>query len=260
MRRVFVVPKNDAESTRIIEILKERKEIFLVTSQSWGASWENLEEEIKVEIEEILKKFQFLAQRTDIYGIELKGKALNFLCKNIDHHHYHDDDRRNEKSSLEQVAELISYQMTNYDKMISANDTGYISAMKSLNIDITDSERGALIIKVRALDRKAQGIKEVQEQQSIKAIENLEKIKDTIIIKSEHSKCSCYTDRLFGEYKRLLIISEDGEQNFYGDKKTIEKLFKKIGGWKGGEINNNNGYWGGYANQEDVEKIVKEFL
>lgn len=257
MKRVFIVPKNDAEAVRIIEILQERKEKVLITSQSWGASWDGLEEEIKKEVSEIWKKYQLSLEKVDIYGVELQGKALNVLCKNLDHHFYADDDRSNSKSSLEQVSEVINYQMNNFDKMISANDTGYIPAMKSIDIDITNAEREALIIKVRALDRSCQGIIEEQEKQAIESIENnLEKIDGTIIIKSPHSKCACYTDRLFGKYKRLLIISEDGESNFYGDKKTIEALFNKFEGWKGGEIEKDDGYWGGYGDQSEIESIV----
>ena len=248
MNRVFVAPKNDAEAVRIIEILQEREEDVLVTSQSWGASWEGLEEDIKEE----LVGFDGV-----IYGIELKG-SNPYNAVNLDHHFYEGDDRSNEKSSLEQVADIINYKLTDYDKMISCNDTGYIPAMQSLDIDITNEEREALIIKVRALDRKCQGITEEQEQQAIEAIENnLEKINNTIIVKSPHSKCACYTDRLFGKYDRLLIISEDGESNFYGDKLTIETLFDKFQGWKGGNIEGDSGYWGGYGDQIEIENIVK---
>jgi hypothetical protein len=259
MKRIFVVPKNDAEAVRIIEILQEKNEKLLITSQSWGASWEGLEEEIKKELHEYDKKYQLsIDSKIAIYGVELKGNN-EYNAIDIDHHCYDNEDRSNKKSSLEQVAEIINYQLSNYDKMISANDTGYIPAMQNLDIDIAAEERESLIIKVRALDRKCQGITEEQEEQAIESIENnLEKIDETIIVKSPHSKCACYTDRLFGKYKRLLVISEDGESNFYGDKYTIEELFNKFEGWKGGNIEGNNGYWGGYGDQNEIEKIVRE--
>ena len=71
-----------------------------------------------------------------------------------------------------------------------------------------------------------------------------------------HSKCACYTDRLFGKYERLLVLSDDGEVNFYGDKKTIEELFATFKGWKGGDIENNSGYWGGYGDHAKIKKLV----
>ena len=123
----FVVPKNDAEAVRIGEILtyKTNKEVkVLVTAQTWGASWENLEKSIKEELETLQHSHQ-------IYGVELKGTPL-FSGANIDHHYYDGDDRSNEKTSLEQVAELIGYKLSLEDMFISANDKAYIPGMYAL--------------------------------------------------------------------------------------------------------------------------------
>lgn len=251
-KRIFVVPNNDAEANRIIEILEEREEDVFITNQNWGANWENLETKIK-------EKLKFYCKyNSKIYGVELQG-VNPYNATNIDHHCYKDDDRTNEKSSLEQVSKIVGYHPYILDEMIIANDIGYIPAMEKVNASEETKER--YIHKVRQLDRKAQGVTEKQEEQAIDAIENnLEKIGETIIINSPHSKCACYTDRLFGKYERLLIISEDGEINFYGDKKTISKLFNKFEGWKGGNIEEDNGYWGGYADKEDVLKVVKKYI
>lgn len=256
----FLVPNNDAEAHRIIEILKSKPGVKVwVTNQQWGASWDKVESKIMDEI---------YAHDGHIWGVELQGKCPSFpgrkICHNIDHHVYENDDRSNSKSSIQQVAGLIGYNMSNYDLMISINDTHYIDGMKSIKLykpntatPISDEEREALIIQVRALDRKCQGISETQEKQAINSIENnMEVIGDTIIVKSKHSKCACYTDRLFGKYKRLLVLSEDGESNFFGDQKTIETLFSSFQGWKGGDIDNDSGYWGGYDNQSQIKEIV----
>ena len=39
-KRVWVVPNNDLEARTIIEMLEREGEEYLVTGQSWGASWE----------------------------------------------------------------------------------------------------------------------------------------------------------------------------------------------------------------------------
>ena len=73
---VFVVPKNDAEAIRIAEILINQEIKVLVTAQTWGASWENLEKSIKEELETLQHSHQ-------IYGIELKGNPV-FSVANIE--------------------------------------------------------------------------------------------------------------------------------------------------------------------------------
>lgn len=98
MERLWIVPNNDLEAKTIIEMLEREEEKFLVTGQTWGASWDNLEDEIKAEIE--AKK-----ENSEIYGVELQGDSNG--AKNVDHHSYGDDDRSNEKSSIEQVAGIL---------------------------------------------------------------------------------------------------------------------------------------------------------
>jgi len=44
------------------------------------------------------------------------------------------------------------------------------------------------------------------------------------VVKLAHSKGATITDRLFGKYQNLLILSGDGEVKFYGDGKICEDL------------------------------------
>ena len=78
--RLWVTPNNDLEAKTIVEMLQREGEDFLVTSQAWGASWENLEDEIKTKIEEAKRK-----QKT-VYGVELQGDSNGAI--NVDHHIY----------------------------------------------------------------------------------------------------------------------------------------------------------------------------
>ena len=50
--RIWIVPDNDLESKTIIELLQRRGEIYYVTRQQWGASWDMLEPEIFEQLSE----------------------------------------------------------------------------------------------------------------------------------------------------------------------------------------------------------------
>lgn len=230
---------------------------MLVTKQGWGASWNNLESEIKKEIENYKNK------NYKIFGVELQGQAPEGMI-NIDHHYYDGDDRSNEKSSLEQVAELIGHELTLYEQFVAENDKGFIPAMLTLakNKNLSEKETQKMIEKVRLQDRAAQGITPEQEKIAEEAIKKAETFDRLTVVKMSHSKTSTVCDRLFGGYKNLLIISDDGEVNFFGSREVIKKLSDLVeGSWSGGDLSHDNGFWGGYPSQDlDIEKEVKNLL
>lgn len=254
---VIVTPVNDGESVQIEKILKENNIKTLVTKQGWGASWANLEPEIKEKIESYKNK------EYQIFGVELQGGAPEG-AKNIDHHRYDGDDRSSDKSSLEQVADLIGYELTLYDQFVAENDKGFIPAMISLakTKNLSKEQTEKLINKVRLQDRAAQGITPEQEKIAEEAIREAEVSDHLTVVKMSHSKTATVCDRLFGRYKNLLILSEDGEVNFFGEKRVIEKLSSLVeGSWSGGDLDHDNGFWGGYPPQNlDIEKEVKNLL
>jgi len=162
-------------------------------------------------------------------------------------------------SSLEQVAKILNIKLTLFEQFVSVNDTDYIQGMIKLGkkLNIPQNEINKYILEVRALDRQAQGVTEEQEKQAISELENAEIYDDgkTYIIYSPHSKCTCYTDKLFGKYEQLLVFSEDGEVNYFGKKAVIKTLFNLYKGWKGGNIEENHGYWGGHPPKEEWGEI-----
>lgn len=251
--RVYVIPSNDAEAVAIGDMLREQgyqdgKNLF-VTKQAWGASWDNLEQDIK----EAVDKTDF-----PVYGIELQGQTLTDKTHNIDHHAYQNDDRSNPKSSIEQVAKLEGVSLTRKQELIAANDRAFIPGMEKLGA--TREE----IQEIRALDRSAQGITEEQEKQAVKAIKEAEIIEGpdgmkTVIVHMPHSKCATVTDRMYGEYDNLLCVCGDGETDFYGKKEIIDELNEKYpGGWKGGDLEHGNGFWGVCADQNKIEETVRD--
>lgn len=257
---IFVVPDNDLEAKRIIEILKDQegftegKDLF-ITKQGWGASWDGLEPEIK----EALKK----NSGQTIYGVELQGKSPYI---NIDHHAYEGDDRSNSLSSIEQVANIFGRPLSMEDMFIARNDAGHIDAMRSFGEALGLSEEAIEdnIRKVRLMDRQAQGITKEQEEAAEQAVSERRDYKgqkgDLTVVTLPHSKCATVTDRLYGSYENLLIFdSTSSEVNFYGKQSVIGPLFETLGGWKGGGPV--NGFWGkDDAKDADVFNIIGEEL
>jgi hypothetical protein len=237
-------------------MLERNGEEFLVTGQDWGASWDKLEEEIKQAIK------QSKEEEKQVYGVELKGDANGAV--NIDHHRYDDDDRSNPDSSIEQVAKILGVDLSIDEQFIAANDKGFIPAMLELgkNLGISESDLKEIVANIRMRERQVQGITMEQEAQAEEAISKLGEISNKqALIKVEdlpHSKTATITDRLFGKYDNLLITSTNGETNFFGKTEIIKALNDKFPkGWSGGQLDQGSGFWGGYADQEEIKKFVE---
>ena len=256
--RLWVTPNNDLEAKTIVEMLQREREDFLVTSQAWGASWEELEEELKAKIEEAKREQKI------VYGVELQGDSNGAI--NIDHHIYGEDDRSNPKSSIEQVAEILGVELTLDEQFVSANDKGYIPAMEKLGVELglSSEDLQEIIANIRMRDREMQGVTPEQEAQAQEAVEKLGKIaekREYIQLDLPHSKTSTVTDRLYGKYDNLLITSGDGETNFFGKTEIIQMLNEKFpGGWSGGQLDQGHGFWGGYADQNAIKVAVQSVL
>ena len=258
-RKLWVVPSNDLEAKAIIEMLERNGENYLVTGQTWGASWEKLEPEIKLAVEKAKKA------GNKVYGVELQGNVDGVI--NVDHHTYGEDDRSNSKSSIEQVAEILGVELTLDEKFIAANDKGFIPAMEKLGeeLGISKEDLQEIISNIRMRDRLAQGVSMEQEAQAEEAIEALGEIDERqeyiLVDNLPHSKTSTITDRLYGKYENLLVTSTDGETNFYGRTSIIEMLNEKFpGGWSGGQLDEGSGFWGGYADQTAIKQAVQEAI
>ena len=197
----------------------------------------------------------------EVYGIELQGDTK---CKNIDHHKYGDDDRTNPKSSLEQVAEILQVELTLMERFIAANDRGYIPAMEKLGkeLGLTNKELERIISTIRLREREIQGItkeQEAQAEEAIKKLGNLSEKRRYIEVDLPHSKTATITDRLYRLYDELLVVSGDGETNFFGSTEIIRMLEAEFpGGWSGGNLENGQGFWGGYADQDRIRAAVRE--
>jgi len=201
-KAIFLLGGNDLEMLTIRDLLLDKGIIFeprIYKSLPWGIS--------VTYYDYIFNDVQY--SNFIIYGIELSEpagwvKPSNYYS--IDHH----NERSNEKSSLEQIADLLQIELTREQLLIAANDKGFIPAMEA--IGATKEE----IAEIRRLDRLAQGVTEEDEHLAEKSIKKNKKEKNGItIIKSLTPRFSTLTDRLYPNNK--LLIYTDTELNYFGD-------------------------------------------
>lgn len=234
----------------------------------------------------------------EIFGIELKGLPKGM--HNIDHHCYKEvtydtgvplldnngehkkdwkgnllytDDRSNSKSAIEQTVEIAGIELDGKDKIdmmfIAANDKAYIGGMKECGKQLGMSEEDiqAVVAYIRSQERRVRGITLEQEAQAEESIEKLGKTEEKkayIKMTLPHSKTATVTDRLYGQYDNLLIITKtEGEFNFYGQADNIMQLLEQFGGWSTAlDVlkAEGNGYWGKSDMDEEMQKRVEEFV
>ena len=252
---------NDAEMNEIRQVLIQNGIETQDKNLGWGAKASAYAEEIAAAA---------LSGKT-VVTVELERDIeLPEGSIEVDHH----GDRSSEPASILQVLSLLGLEPTRMQLLLAANDSGFIPAM--LAQGATQEEVAA----VRLLDRQAQGITPEQEAEAERAISVAETINGVTVVRMAHSKCATVTDRLFDPNKPqcLLILSGDGESNFYGERALCEELkgektgtapapwdpnqtietFSNFGGWTGG--GEETGFWGGYGNQDDILAYVTSYF
>lgn len=255
---VFLLGGKDAEMQQIKKRLSENWISFLDKNLSWWANIQDYRKEI----------IQILKQGKHPIAIELTWAGEKGYKKVgvIDHHW---ELAGKNQASLLQVLDYIGVKPDLEDELISANDSGYIpEVIRTLEKHgINDpKEQWKHIEYIRSLDRKAQGIGPEQEKQAIKAIAKKEILIDwkLVLVYLPHSKTAAVTDRLHATYSNLLIISDDGEINFFGNGLICEALHKKFWGWAGninyGKDTNETAYWWGYPNHQEVKSFIIDYL
>lgn len=198
MENIFLLGGYDLEMLTVKEILMEKHIKFFDKHLSWHNAF----------IDEYVDKLAGYENVEDVrfYAIELKYKNLAPI-KNleiIDHH----DDLCYGPSALEQVADLLSVDLNRWQLLVSANDRGYIPAMIKVGADEKE------INAIRIADRRAQGVKDVDEKMAEEDVENLLRFENLIVVRTRSDKFSPICDRLF-PYDRLIIYNEC-ELVYYG--------------------------------------------
>lgn len=244
--RLWVVPISDLETAEVRNLLETAGEAVISFPGWWGMKWEQIPTSSQTEIQ------KFLSENSDthVYGVKLVGDN-EWAAQIIEPY------RPGFKTPLQKVAEIVGLQLTEYQSSVVANTTTWIPGLK--NLDLAQG----VIDAIRLSDRASQGINPDQEAQSVRAWENRTETEQLTIVRMSHSKCATITDRYYGQYKNLIIFSEDGEVNFYGDGELCSKLQMKFEGWSGGAglgQKNGSAFWGGYPNHQEVQEFVQSDL
>lgn len=245
----FVLGGPDLEMLTIQFILDERGIPYQPPTKDWNsANWESLS---PTQLQEI-KRQQQAGRR--IVSIEISGTPpFDFPVEAIDHH----GDRQDEPASLLQVAMLLSVELTDYQKLVAANDSGYIPAMKALGA--TEEE----ITQIRQEDRRAQGVIEADERQAEQDVTQAKREGRVTVVHTSLSRFSPITDRLYG--CGPLVVYSDTELNFYGpDKqKVVEHFAALIKEGKAYDGGGDQGFFGlvkGHFGPKEIEDIKKQIL
>jgi len=254
---IFFLGGHDAEMNTIQGILDMKKIPYFDNKLSWGAKLSEYHDKIKN-----LKPYQvpvFVELNIDI------DKPQNAI--EIDHHGHRAG--KDKETSIEQVAGLLKIELDRWQKLISANDRGYIPAMKRMGA--TNDE----IKEIRDYDKECQGVTPEDERLAEKSIRENTKIlgegKNALLINSLLEKSACIADRIWYEwqekYSEIFIITPKRELNFYGSGRMVYRLkalyehLKRsdntIEFWFGGELPI-SGYFG--SNQALPQDTIKSMV
>lgn len=197
---LFLLGGYDLEMVTIRDILEERR----ITSADRQLQWDNA---CLSFYKEELDLYGEAGSPWRIFGIELREDIpapANYT--RIDHHNQY----AVLPSALEQVMELLRLPLDRYQRLVAANDKGYIPGMRALGATAEE------ISSIRHADRKAQGVTGEEEGFAELAITvNREDLGDLIVIHALSSRFSPICDRLF-PYRHLLIYTDE-EWVYYGE-------------------------------------------
>jgi len=244
--RLWVVPISDLETAETRNLLIGAGEAVISFPGWWGMKWE----QVPITFQEEIKKVLTENSETKIYGVKLAGdcewtvEIIEPYCPGS-------------FTPLQKVAEIVGVRLADYQQSVMTNTTAWIPGLKSLGL------AQGVIDAIRLSDRVSQGINPDQEAQAVHAWEQRTEIRQLTTVCMVHSKCATITDRYFGQYTNLLILSEDGEVNFYGDGALCTKLQKKFEGWPGGAGLGKNGgsaFWGGYPNHQEIAGFIQQYF
>lgn len=230
---VYVLGGEDLEMSRIRKRLNNAGAEVVDVNMRWEDASNQGVRAVSGEIESIQ------AEGKTPVTIELAGAAvLRPGAVEIDHH----NERSERPPSITQVLERMGLAPVLKDKLVGANDAGYIPAMREVTNDIlaklekrlsevpaiSDEERAGrlegsrrwldlMIDRVRREDRAAQGVTEEMELEAEEAIEHAEVDPETgtMTVRISGDRCSPVTDRLFSQWpggrQNLIVVASSGE-------------------------------------------------
>ena len=227
---LFFLGGYDGEMVTIKELFETEKIPYKDKELRWGAALSDYREDLERLSPETIPVF--IELRLDISYPE---RAII-----IDHHN--ERAGKNQKTSIEQVAELLGLRLNRRQRLISANDRGHVPGMRDMGA--TEEE----IHEIRDFDRFCQGVQGTDEKAAeISIKEHSENLTpDSIYVKSLTEKTSPILDRLYDKYTHIFIVTPSKELHYFGPGKMIHRLenvYKKLKQsrpglifWKGGYL------------------------
>jgi len=252
----LICPVNDGESKTIVDIALKLNMDVRVSHQPWGA----------VLSKEPPETFQGLMENVvivEIPGPEEEDRLrLDHRLFIIDHHRYQSIDRSNPLSSLEQFANLVSYDLNRWEMGVAINDRSYIYGLQDNGY--TDKE----IQELRQFDLAQQGYKS-DDFSTLEAdyLRGRLIVEDLYLVETKFSRNSYLADlhllrsgktpeRLDLLVAQVSSANKISEINFYGTPGRAKRLYQAIGGFSGGDESRSM-YWGKTL---DPPVDEKEFL
>ena len=244
----FLLGGYDLEMVEIRKLLEANAMPFADLHLTWGAKWSDY----TAVIEQYHRQTDW--QNRPLVGIELSGPRPDFAML-IDHH----NELSHRPASIVQVAELLGVSLNRFQRLVAANDTGYIPAMRDMGA--TDEE----IQEIRRLDRQAQGVTSEMEQQAEKDIRLINIENGVTVVYTDLTKFSPIADRL--SVPRLLIYSSS-QLTYYGEGAAkLGTLFAEdvaagrmyFGGGENGYFGIGTGHYSPEAIQQFVYQICTYF-
>jgi hypothetical protein len=248
--KIFLLGGHDLEMQEIRNLLENREHVNVFDKNlSWGSALSAYEQE--------LTEFSD-SEKYEIYGIELGetdfSKPIPANYHRIDHH----NDFAGKPAAIEQIAKILNIKLSEYQKFVAANDSGYIPAMEKSGASREQ------IDAIRRADRAAQGVTEEDERLAAKAVRRHEQ--DVTVVKTAGSRFSPICDRLYPCNK--LLIYNDEELTYYGQGKPllVEHFRKEITEGKMYHGGAETGYFGiackAYTKQEleNIKDLIVQLI
>lgn len=283
---VFFLGGADTEMCRIAEVLAEAGCEVRDAKLGWGAKASAYEKDLRDPMAWVGQDPDMPVEHARAFGMmdpEWKQNIpvlieLEIDCELprtaivIDHH----NERAGEAPAILQVLSLLGREPTRWDYIVAANDAGWypglagtaeIPGMGFLIPPASEDE----MKQVRSGDYGLQGITAEMLAEVDRALSApVEMIGSVRVVRMSHSKTGPVGDAFaipaFStgvKVPQYVVFSEDGEMNFSGDGAVCAELKEKFEGWSGGAGLGKEGqtaFWGGYADQKEVEEWLKNRL
>jgi hypothetical protein len=246
---VYFLGGRDLEMVEIARVLAEQSIPYFDGALDWSdATFSAYAEDIRSIISQ--------GRRPVLVEVRDIPSEVRPMVDVIDHH---GPESGHLPTCLEAVLARIGIpQLTREQQLIAANDRGYIEGMAAIGATTEEIQR------IRALDRKAQGITHEQELAGEEAIKNLDNTSEGLAVAHlPHGRTATVTDRLSMRigghgYSNLLVVSPD-ELSFFGGGRTVLDLVRGFGGYCGGQLPS-SGYWGLRTSDESMRSSIRNLI